>query len=261
MEIWKFDFSITIITTDRPQNYLIQSIGYLFGEYGNKARPYIEICNVDQRYNEFLKEIQDHINIFNVSEKIQYDTESLDQRLEKEARDYWKCLQNSDRHSPFILLLEDDAVATLEFAKLIQSVISHLKSHDSIDYVKLYYPPRKCGNPAVFLIFIISLSFSWCLLYLSSFIQWSPNGGVYLSYPKSCCTQAVLFRTCRIAEIVSELSKIPGNIQLPKDKILDSSKFVGRSTDTNLFIHIGSYSSVLRKNVHLDDLVRGFELS
>ncbi|VDM77360.1 unnamed protein product [Strongylus vulgaris] len=80
----------------------------------------------------------------------------------------------------------------------------------------------------------------------------------YMSSTESCCTPAVLFRASSIPKIVSKLvaeTKRSARIGHAKDHILDESKFVGRQTDMNLVVHIGSYSSVRKRRINLHEVI------
>ncbi|KAJ1361496.1 hypothetical protein KIN20_020759 [Parelaphostrongylus tenuis] len=81
---------------------------------------------------------------------------------------------------------------------------------------------------------------------------------VYMSVTESCCTPAVLLRARKIPQIVDRLSMETMRSAADgraKNHILDKSSFIGRQTDTNLVVHIGSMSSIRRRRIKLDEVL------
>lgn len=166
------------------------------------------------------------------------------------------------------------------------SLMKQLDQRQEIDYVKMYHPSHLRKIPSLPMALMISctvcyiyqiivfrrVSIFWfmvtsVLLYyeLSSYglqfladLRYYVTDTVYMSMAESCCTPAVLFRTQKIPEIVDRLSTesrrsaAEGNA---KDHILDDSPFIGRQTDTNLVVHIGSMSSIRHRRITLDEVL------
>ncbi|EGT45363.1 hypothetical protein CAEBREN_28689 [Caenorhabditis brenneri] len=80
------------------------------------------------------------------------------------------------------------------------------------------------------------------------------TGSAYISYPESCCTPAVIFRTSSVKNMVDYFQKSIGFSGHAKDHILDEAPFTGRQSDVNYVTHIGSFSSVRQRAVFLSDL-------
>uniref|UniRef100_A0A914C0U8 Uncharacterized protein n=1 Tax=Acrobeloides nanus TaxID=290746 RepID=A0A914C0U8_9BILA len=222
--------------------------------------------------------MQYKIRIIDVNPSLSYDLTSIQSRIRKETDDYWKCLNESLKfQSSYVLLLEDDAVPVDGFFMMMQSLMIQLDQRPYIDYVKLYHPRilRKIPSLVQTISILVVLSYGVHRLWRRSAVTFSVSvcsyllirlvfidlfadfryhvtKSAYLSLPESCCTPAVLFQSNKIPEMVSELSKIPSNLGHAKDHILDESSFIGRATDMNLIVHIGGFSSIRNKFVHVE---------
>ncbi|KAE9415781.1 hypothetical protein Angca_001573, partial [Angiostrongylus cantonensis] len=236
---------IRIITSNRRQNYLTQVIAFLVNEYQSNSRlsPNLELCNVESEIFDELKKFQLHVPTRMLGIRNSSHNLSLNDTIMKEALDYWNCLNRTTK-ARYVLLLEDDALVVPKFAEMMTSLMKQLDQRQEIDYVKMYHPThlRKIPSLPMFL----------------ADLRYYVTDTVYMSMAESCCTPAVLFRTQKIPQIVDRLSTesrrsaAEGNA---KDHILDDSPFIGRQTDTNLVVHIGSMSSIRHRRITLDEVL------
>ncbi|KAK6739039.1 hypothetical protein RB195_020863 [Necator americanus] len=263
---------IRIIASDRRQNYLSQVITFLIDAYQSRRRfsPNLEICNVEPEIFDELRKFQLHVPIRTLGKKSSRHL-SLDETIAKEASDYWKCLNHTTK-GRYVMLLEDDALVVPEFPRMMDSLMDQLDERQHVDYAKLYHPNQLRKIPSIPLAITICILFCytyqivifrrvlifWSLLtsslmymclrsYHSQFLaelRYYVTNRVYMSIPESCCTPAVVFRASRIPAIISQLSTDPAHVGHAKDHILDESGFVGRQTDMNLVVHIGSNNTV-----------------
>ncbi|KAJ1346107.1 hypothetical protein KIN20_000799 [Parelaphostrongylus tenuis] len=278
---------IRIIASNRRQNYLIQVIAFLVSAYqsNNRFSPNLELCNVESEIFDELKKFQLHIPIRMLGMRNSPHNLSLNETIMKEALDYWNCLNRTTK-ARYVLLLEDDALVVPKFASMMTSVMKQMDQRQEIDYLKMYHPSHLRKIPSLPMTIIISLTICYIyqmiihrrvsifwfvvtsvLIYyeLSSYgfqfladLRYYITNTVYMSVTESCCTPAVLFRARKIPQIVDRLSietiKSASDGRA-KDHILDESSFIGRQTDTNLVVHIGSMSSIRHRRIKLDEVL------
>ncbi|ETN77026.1 hypothetical protein NECAME_11347 [Necator americanus] len=232
---------IRIIASDRRQNYLSQVITFLIDAYQSRRRfsPNLEICNVEPEIFDELRKFQLHVPIRTLGKKSSRHL-SLDETIAKEASDYWKCLNHTTK-GRYVMLLEDDALVVPEFPRMMDSLMDQLDERQHVDYAKLYHPNQLRKIPSI-------------PLFLAE-LRYYVTNRVYMSIPESCCTPAVVFRASRIPTIISQLSTDPAHVGHAKDHILDESGFVGRQTDMNLVVHIGSVSSIRKRRITLSEVI------
>ncbi|WKX98071.1 hypothetical protein Q1695_013622 [Nippostrongylus brasiliensis] len=273
---------IRIIASNRRQNYLMQVVGFLIGSYQLHGRrcPSLEICNVEQMTFDELEQFRLHIPI-RVLGRVGTQPSTVNATITKEAEDYFNCL-NKTTKARYVMLLEDDALVVPNFAAMITTLTEQLDQRSQIDYVKLYHPNQLRKIPSIPMSIAVSflmcgtyqlvvlrrVAIAWLFVtmipmfallrsYSAQFladVRYFLTQSVYLSTPESCCTPAVLFRAVRIPEIVSALSGEKAVLGHAKDHILDESRFVGRQTDANLVVHIGSISSVRKRRIVLSEV-------
>ncbi|KAH7717753.1 Protein F35C11.4 [Aphelenchoides avenae] len=201
----------------------------------------------------------------------------IDERLRKEADDYWKCLGAASKYTSadYVLLLEDDALPTSSFPLMLESLTKQLDQRPHIDFVKLYHPWSLRKIPSLIQAAVICGALGWCLhaalwkqnsvfaaliVAVLSFevvryampdlfadLRFAITSSAYLTPPESCCTPAVLFRSASVPAIVTELSQESARAGHAKDHIIDESRFYGRATDTNPVAHIGLFSVLRQK--------------
>ncbi|VDL80290.1 unnamed protein product [Nippostrongylus brasiliensis] len=248
-------------------------VGFLIGSYQLHGRrcPSLEICNVEQMTFDELEQFRLHIPI-RVLGRVGTQPSTVNATITKEAEDYFNCL-NKTTKARYVMLLEDDALVVPNFAAMITTLMEQLDQRSQIDYVKLYHPNQLRKIPSIPMTTTgpfqsIAVSFLMCgtyqlvvlrrvaiaWLFFLADVRYFLTQSVYLSTPESCCTPAVLFRAVRIPEIVSALSGEKAVLGHAKDHILDESRFVGRQTDANLVVHIGSISSVRKRRIVLSEV-------
>jgi hypothetical protein len=142
--------SIGIVASDRKNNfYLTQTLGYLFHELKSTTEFPLLVCFVEETTNQEVEDLQK----LGINFLFLYRNRSFPEirpgrnnaRINKESFDYWECLNNVGTlfNSDFVLLLEDDALATPNFAIQLDSLVRQLKTNErrrDIDYVKLFHP-------------------------------------------------------------------------------------------------------------------------
>ncbi|CAB3411078.1 unnamed protein product [Caenorhabditis bovis] len=229
---------IRVVASNRGEFYLLQTIGFILEQQPIGAFN-LSICNVEiDIFDDLAQFEQISIPILSINNGTKKAL-ILDETIRKETIDYWHCLAQKSR-SRYILLIEDDSIIIGQFTELINSLIRHLDYADHIDYVKLYHPIKLRKLPSYFL--------------FPCQLRYYITGSAYISYPESCCTPAVIFRTSQIPKMIEHFNKQPSYAGHAKDHILDDSPFIGRQSDLNYVIHIGSFSSIRRRTVQLSDL-------
>ncbi|CAI5441967.1 unnamed protein product [Caenorhabditis angaria] len=274
------DVEIRVVASDRGGSYLLQTVAFLIEQQipGNFN---LSICNVENRKFKEIERFENiSMTIYQANSGLEKSSE-LNTTLFKENQDYWKCL-GFPTTSRYILLIEDDSLIISEFSNLLKSLVYRLDLSDHVDFVKMYHPSKLRKLPAWF--FYISSAFiiscSTCL-----FINWSfPSftvilltlllshnltgygsqfpaefryrltGSAYFSFPESCCTPAVIFRTSSQPEMVKYFGETNAYGGHAKDHILDESPFIGRQSDLNYVTHIGAMSSIRHRPVILSEL-------
>uniref|UniRef100_A0A0K0CYB7 Uncharacterized protein n=1 Tax=Angiostrongylus cantonensis TaxID=6313 RepID=A0A0K0CYB7_ANGCA len=140
---------------------------------------------------------------------------------------------------------------------MMTSLMKQLDQRQEIDYVKMYHPTHLRKIPSLPMVTRSSI-YAALFIVVKTDLRYYVTDTVYMSMAESCCTPAVLFRTQKIPQIVDRLSTesrrsaAEGNA---KDHILDDSPFIGRQTDTNLVVHIGSMSSIRHRRITLDEVL------
>ncbi|VDM64211.1 unnamed protein product [Angiostrongylus costaricensis] len=204
-------------------------------------------------YSFFLKRYVEKYVIFSYSDIKLKSFASFYQRNTRHNQYFGKA---NRFHGRYVLLLEDDALVVPKFAEMMASLLKQLDQRQEIDYVKMYHPGHLRKIPSIPMALIISCAvcYIYQIIVIRRFLadlRYYVTDTVYMSMAESCCTPAVLFRAQKIPQI-SRRSAAEGNA---KDHILDESPFIGRQTDTNLVVHIGSMSSIRHRRITLDEVL------
>ncbi|KAI6221568.1 putative glycosyltransferase [Aphelenchoides besseyi] len=272
--------TIGIVASDRRDYfYLTQTLGHLVHELNSTAFPLI-VCYTERDSNAEIDELRRNFQftfLYSNRSFPSLPSGKSDARIQKEANDYWECLERTSKLVPsdFILLLEDDAVADTNAASQLLSIVQQLQNTNVVDYIKLYHPwslrkipsfiqiTSACTFYALVIFYFNSkLGFKFKLMAvlfasivltvfgikyhveLPSNLRLLMSRSAYLTMSESCCTPAVLYRTSSVDRMVSELKAVNTRLGYAKDTALDDSNFVSLSTERNIFVHIGYYSSV-----------------
>ncbi|KAH7694714.1 glycosyltransferase, partial [Aphelenchoides avenae] len=92
------------------------------------ARPSIAICNTADGHFEELRFVETKLEVIEINRDGSLSVTDFDERLRKEADDYWKCLDAASKYSAagYVLLLEDDALPTTSFPVVLKSLMEQL---------------------------------------------------------------------------------------------------------------------------------------
>ncbi|KAI6193730.1 Transmembrane protein [Aphelenchoides besseyi] len=272
--------SIGIVASDRQDYfYLTQTLGHLVYELNLTVFPLL-VCYTGRDSNAETDELRRKFRftfLYSNRSFPSLPSGKSDARIEKESNDYWECLERTAKLVPsdFVLLLEDDAVADTSTAGQLLSIVQQLQNTKKVDYIKLYHlwSLRKIPSfiqittactfyTLVFFYFNSKLGFKFKVIgvlfastvltvfgikyhvELPSNLRFLLSPSAYLTMSESCCTPAVLYRMSSIGRMVSELKAVKTRLGYAKDSALDDSNFVSLSTERNIFVHIGYYSSV-----------------
>jgi hypothetical protein len=110
--------------------------------------------------------------------------------------------------------------------------------------ITLTQPESKEKFPTQIFVFPLNFQLKKPPFQFTSDLRFALTASPYLTYSESCCTQALLFRCSSLPSILNELSVIKTDVHYAKDHLIDQSRFVGRMTDRNLFVHVGHFSAV-----------------
>lgn len=278
------DVEIRVVASNRGNDFLYQTVIFLL-EKQPKANFSLQICNVESEIFPDLKRFGKlDIPIITLTKPTGSSGKQLNSTIRKENDDYWKCL-GLPTESKYILLIEDDSVVIPEFSTLLKSLVWKLDYHEYVDFVKLYHPNYLRKLPSYVMMGAISIPISFFSCYaIKPFFRTFPiltflclalaifwdlksygcqfpadfrfylTGSAYISYPESCCTPAVIFRTSSVKNMVDYFQRSIGFSGHAKDHILDEAPFTGRQSDVNYVTHIGSFSSIRQRAVFLSDL-------
>jgi len=280
------DLTIGVISSPRfHYSYLTQTLAFLLHAY-TASPPNIFIC--DTRYpevdfpeiNQFRKLLPIIEINANASKSTRLDLNTEDLRIRKEGQDYWKCLCSSNfSQVEYVLLIEDDSIPIPGFSAALQSLIDQLDYRPHIDFVKLYHPWTLRKIPSLVQAIASSVLIAYCLYFIFhhsvpllivlilltvgsiqhfyfnifSDFRYLITSSVYITLPESCCTPAVIFRSSRLPEMCKYFPNTISESGHAKDHILDESPFIGRATDFNLVVHVGHFSKIRDKVIHISE--------
>jgi len=151
--------AIGIVASARPNQPLTQLMGHLSAYLASNYS--LLICNTEPNPLPYFKELRRFEPFIPIADLRPPGTDpppshpfpTPDERLRKEADDYWRCLNSTGRRwngVEYVLLLEDDALPIPEFTPTLHSVMQQMDRLVEVDYVKLYHPWPWRGAPSAF---------------------------------------------------------------------------------------------------------------
>ncbi|KAI1709609.1 hypothetical protein Ddc_13788 [Ditylenchus destructor] len=282
--------AIAITASDRRNLELVQMMGFISAHITSNYP--LSICNTELagRRPHALRRFENVTHIIDVNANLSTwrDWTSKDRWL-KEAHDYWNCMNstletlfNKTNRPDYLLVLEDDTIPIPLFEAAINSVMNQLDLYTEIDYVKLYKRWDWRGIPSAYESFVVALLMAylaqitlwhnrnvlviaavvavtqvcWRMYFreLISDARFALTHHVVLAIPEECCTQAVLFRSSKVPQILKAMWAADKPLDWPKDLTLDKSDFVGRRSDINLVVHVGYFSYIRQSYVSPEHL-------